>query len=121
MTPRCPPVAAVTVAALVLLPAGGIRALQQRAVPVKWVTAWASSQDGLALSPVTNVTVRMIARVTISGEALRIRLDNTFGAAPLLIGKAYVGQRVQGASLAAGSNRQVSFNTSARGVGAPGG
>src|ERR1700681_3079497 len=121
MTPRCPPVAAVTIAALVLLPAGGIRALQQRAVPVKWVTAWASSQDGLAMSPVTNVTVRMIARVTISGEALRIRLDNTFGTAPLLIGKVYVGQRIQGATLAEGSNRQVSFNASASVTVPPGG
>ena len=43
----------------------------------------------------------MIARVTISGDAVRIRLDNTFGTAPLSIGKAYVGQRIQGAALAA--------------------
>src|ERR1700675_4984385 len=114
MTPRCPPLAVVTVAALaLLLPAGGIRAFQQRAVSAKWITAWGSSQDGLAVSPVTNATIRMIARVTISGGAIRIRLDNTFGTAPLLIGKAYVGQRIQGATLAEGSNRQVSFNTSA--------
>ena len=32
----------------------------------------------------SNATVRMIARVTIAGEAVRIRLDNTFGTAPLV-------------------------------------
>ena len=66
------------------------------------------------MNAVTNTTVRMIARVTIAGDAVRIRLDNTFGTAPLSIGKAYVGQRIQGAALAPGSNRQVSFNTSAQ-------
>ena len=65
------------------------------------------------MNAVSNTTVRMIARVTISGDAVRIRLDNTFGGAPLSIGKAYVGQRIQGAALAPGSNRQVSFNKSA--------
>jgi hypothetical protein len=55
----------------------------------------------------------MIARATIPGEAVRIRLDNTFGTAPLVIGKASVGQRIQGAALAAGSNRQVVFDKSA--------
>jgi lysophospholipase L1-like esterase len=113
MTPRCPPLAVVTVAALLLLPAGGIRALQRGPASARWVTAWGSSQNGLAVTPITNATVRMIARVTISGEALRIRLDNTFGTAPLVIGKAYVGQRIQGAALAEGSNRQVTFNASA--------
>ena len=56
----------------------------------------------------------MIARVTVSGDAVRIRLDNTFGTTPLTVGKAYVGQRIQRAALAAGSNRQVLFNASAR-------
>ena len=52
----------------------------------------------------------MIARVTIPGEAVRIRLDNAFGASPLSVGKAYVGLRIQGAALATHSNRQVFFN-----------
>jgi len=54
----------------------------------------------------------MIARVTIGGDAIRIRLDNTYGTSPLKIGSAYVGHRVQGAALAAGSNRQILFNRS---------
>jgi lysophospholipase L1-like esterase len=86
---------------------------QQRAAPVRWITAWATSQQGPGTNVVTNATVRMMARVTIAGEAVRIRLDNTFGTAPLSIGKTYVGQRIQGAALAANSNRQVFFDKSA--------
>ena len=86
---------------------------QESTTAARWMTAWATSQQGLGTGAVTNATVRMIARVTISGESVRIRLDNTFGTAPLSIGKAYVGQRIQGAALAAGSNRPVSFSNSA--------
>src|SRR5213593_4027043 len=78
-----------------------------------WVTAWGASQQGLGEAKVTNATVRMIARVTIPGDSVRIRLDNTFGTSPLAIGKAYVGQRIQAAALAAGSNRPVLFRGSA--------
>lgn len=75
----------------------------------RWLTAWAASQTGLGTTAVTNATVRMIARVTIPGDAVRIRLDNTYGTGPLAIGNAYVGHRIQGATLAEGSNRQVFF------------
>jgi len=91
------------------LPLGA--AAQQRTSD-RWITAWGSSQNGLGMTAVTNATVRMIARVTIGGDAVRIRLDNTYGTTPLTIGSAYVGQCVQGAALAAGSNRQVRFNQS---------
>jgi lysophospholipase L1-like esterase len=88
-------------------------ALQQPARSARWVTAWSTSQQTLGTTAISNATVRMIARVTIPGEAVRIRFDNAFGTAPLVIGKVYVGQRIQGATLAAGSNRQVVFNKSA--------
>jgi lysophospholipase L1-like esterase len=54
----------------------------------------------------------MIARVTIPGDAVRIRLANTLGAAPLSVRKAYVGERVRGAALAPGSNKRVLFKGS---------
>ena len=100
------------VAGLAALTASGIVARQQAPASERWITAWGTSQNGLGMNAVSNTTVRMIARVTISGDAVRIRLDNTFGAVPLSIGKAYIGLRIQGAALAPGSNRQVSFNKS---------
>src|SRR5579864_7780958 len=84
----------------------------QRPSSATWITAWGSSQQGLGTATMTNATVRMVARVTIPGEAVRIRLDNTFGSGPLAIGRMYVGQRVQGPALAAGSNRQAFFKGS---------
>jgi lysophospholipase L1-like esterase len=80
----------------------------------RWITAWGTSQQALGATGMSNATVRMIARVTIAGEAVRIRLDNAYGASPLSIGKAYVGLRIQGAALATNSNRQVFFNRSER-------
>jgi len=75
-----------------------------------WVTAWGTSQQALADTRITNATVRMIARVTVPGDAIRIRLDNAFGMEPVAIGRATVGLRIQGAAVAAGSNRPLSFN-----------
>jgi len=75
-----------------------------------WFTAWSTSQHALGDTRMTNATVRMIARVTISGDAVRIRLDNAFGTEPVAIGRARVGYRVRGAAVAAGSNRPLTFN-----------
>ena len=113
MTNASWPVNIVLVAALALLLESGTTARQQPPAAARWITAWGTSQQSIGPDAVTNTTVRMIARITASGEAVRIRLDNTFGTAPLTVGKAYVGQRTQGAALAAGTNRQVFFNTSA--------
>ena len=52
-----------------------------------WVTAWASSQQAVGQTKISNATVRMIARVTLPGDSVRIRLDNTFGAAPVSFGR----------------------------------
>ena len=95
-----------------VLVVSAIVAAQQPPAADRLITAWATSQAGLGTTVVTNTTVRMIARVTASGEAVRIRLDNTFGTMPLSIGKAYVGLRIQQAALAAGSNQPVTFNRS---------
>jgi len=103
-------IASTIACAATLLLVTGSAAQQQRA---RWITAWGTSQQTLGTTGVSNATVRMIARVTIAGEAVRIRFDNAYGASPLSIGKAYVGLRIQGAALATNSNRQVFFNTSA--------
>jgi lysophospholipase L1-like esterase len=83
------------------------------ASPSRWITAWGTSQQGLGPSTVSNATVRMIARVTVAGEAVRIRLDNTFGTSALSIGKIYIGPRIQGAAIAERGNKQVFFGQSA--------
>jgi lysophospholipase L1-like esterase len=88
-------------------PAARARAATDHAA---WVTGWGTSQQTLGDVQITNATVRMIARVSIPGDSVRIRLDNTFGTEPVTIGRAYIGYRVQGAALAAGSNRPLTFD-----------
>jgi lysophospholipase L1-like esterase len=86
-----------------------------------WQTAWATSQQTLGTPTITNSTVRLIARVTIGGEAVRIRLDNTFGTKPLKIGKASVGLRSRGAALVPRSSRPILFGGAETVIVPPGG
>jgi len=105
-----------TVSQLVLLLLAGclLAVAAQTPTGASWVTAWSTSQQVLGDSTISNATVRLIARVTAPGSAVRIRLDNTFGTEPVRIGQAYVGHRIQGALLAAGSNRPLTFNGAAQ-------
>ena len=41
----------------------------------------------------SNATLRLIARVTVPGDAIRLRFDNTFGAAPVTFGRVSAGPR----------------------------
>jgi lysophospholipase L1-like esterase len=88
--------------------AGAQNANQSNANPA-WVTAWATSQQGAGETRITNATVRMIARVTVPGDSVRVRLDNTFGTTPVAFGKASIGPRIRGAALAAGMVKPLTF------------
>src|SRR6195256_3786540 len=58
-----------------------------------WITAWGTSQQVLGQTRVSNATLRLIARVTAPGDAIRLRFDNTFGSAPVTFGKVSAGPR----------------------------
>jgi len=77
-----------------------------------WVAAWGFSIQGLAPTTATNETVRMIARPTASGGFVRVRLENTFGTAPLTIGAASIAYRNNGAQLVPGSSRPLTVGGS---------
>jgi lysophospholipase L1-like esterase len=74
-----------------------------------WVAGWAASQQGQAQAKLSNATVRMIARVTIPGDEVRIRLDNTFGKTPVTFGTATIAPRVRGVGVANGTVKRVTF------------
>ena len=80
----------------------------------QWVASWASSHQGPSAEDetLTNATVRMIARSTVAGDQLRVRLENTFGTAPVAIGAASVGLQNRGAVVVAGSMRPLRFSGS---------
>lgn len=88
----------------------------------RWIAAWGTSQEVYGTTTLNNRTVRMFARVSIGGQAVRVRLDNTFSPAPVTFAKVYVGQQLvkrsgdsssRNARLIPGSNRQAFFSGSA--------
>ena len=81
-----------------------------RAAAPRWLTAWGTSQQTVSTTALSNTTLRLNARVTISGDAIRLRLDNSYGKSAIRIGRAFVGVRARGAVLVAGSNKSVLFN-----------
>ncbi len=107
---------ALAISTLALMTATGLQPAYLQSSPRagQWRTAWTTSQQTAGTSPITNTTLRLIARVTIGGDAVRIRLDNTYGKGPLTIGAAHVAPRVRGATIAAGSGRPALFGGAAR-------
>lgn len=85
-----------------------------------WVATWTTAQALVrpappAAAPVgargfNNQTVRMIARTSIAGHRLRIKLANAFGSQPLAVGAAHVAIRKAGSEIVPGSDRALSFN-----------
>ncbi len=60
--------------------------------PSKWVGSWATAQqipepnNALSAADLTDATLRQIVHLSTGGEAIRIRLSNAFGTAPLVLG-----------------------------------
>jgi lysophospholipase L1-like esterase len=78
---------------------------------VHWVGTWSASPQA-ASSPVElkGQTIRQIVRVSIGGKRVRVRLSNAYGTSPLTIGAAHVALRSAGSTIAAGSDRMLTFN-----------
>jgi lysophospholipase L1-like esterase len=97
--------------------AGSSEAKKERA---QWVAAWGFSPQGLSPTPLTNQTIRMIARPTITGGFVRVRIENTFATTPVIVGSASIAYRNNGAQLVPASSRPLTFNGSSS-VTIPGG
>ena len=75
-----------------------------------WVGTWTTTPDALEGLALAGQTLRMITRLSIGGTRVRVRLSNTFGAHDLVVGVAHLGLRSQGASIAVGTGRPLTFN-----------
>ncbi|SHL19170.1 Lysophospholipase L1 [Pseudonocardia thermophila] len=82
-----------------------------------WVRAWqASVQPGGA--ELSGATLRMVVHPQVTGDEVRVRLSNRFGAGPLVIGNVAAGRSDGSAGVLPGSTRDVPFG-GARGVTIP--
>ena len=87
------------------------------ATTAHWVGTWTTSPVAQAATGTfgtgfNNQTLRQIARVSLGGSELRLRLSNTFGTKAVVVGSVQVGLRDKGAAIKAGSNRTVTFGAS---------
>lgn len=55
-------------------------------------------------------TVRMIVRPSISGDAVRVKIENTMATTPVVFSGAFIGVVDAGAALVPGSNRRLTFD-----------
>jgi lysophospholipase L1-like esterase len=77
----------------------------------QWFAAWTVSHGARLTAPIlTGESVRMIIRPTISGNAVRVKLENTLGQFPVTFSAAYIGQLQAGAALVLGSNMPLIFS-----------
>nr|WP_307544301.1 SGNH/GDSL hydrolase family protein [Streptomyces sp. V3I8] len=86
----------------VRLPVNGdlhVFALSVRPESRGWTGSWAASSSGYtAVGPWTDRTLRLVVHTSAGGPRVRIRLDNTFAAAPVRIGGATVAVQASGAA-----------------------
>jgi lysophospholipase L1-like esterase len=76
----------------------------------RWIGSWTATPapaDGVALSA---PTIRMFPRVSIGGDAIRIRLSNAAGTGDLTIASTRVALRAPGARIRPETDRPVTFN-----------
>src|SRR5262249_37756877 len=96
-----------------------------------WVATWATAQNLVRVPPATapagappnapakqppigargftDQTIRMIARTSIPGRRLRVKIANQFGGTPVQIGAAHIALREKDSAIVAGSDRVLQF------------
>ncbi|WP_371762506.1 SGNH/GDSL hydrolase family protein [Massilia sp.] len=97
-----------------------VRAQSSSAWCATWGTAPAGPPPSASLQTFSNQTLRLIVHTSIPGNRVRVRLSNEMGSGPLRIGAAHIGVRSSGASLLAGSGRDLTFGGSPGATVAPG-
>jgi hypothetical protein len=80
-----------------------------------WIGTWATApQQGIPgrLQAFGNQTLRLIVHTSAGGKMVRIKVSNTFGEQPLLIGSAHIARRAAGADIDPTSDRTLTFHGS---------
>ena len=77
-----------------------------------WVGTWAAAPQAAVKGPAQtfhNQTLRLIVHTSVGGKKVRIKISNTFGDQPLLIGDAHIARRTSEADLDPASDRTLKF------------
>ena len=91
--------------------------------PQHWIGTWATAaQPSIPDRPrmFRDQTLRLIVHTSAGGKAVRIKISNTFGDQPLVIGGAHIAKRGAGANVDPGSDRTLTFGKHSSTIIAPG-
>jgi lysophospholipase L1-like esterase len=79
----------------------------------QWIGTWATAPQAAvsadAAQVFKNQTLRLIVHTSAGGARARIRISNTFGDKPLVIGSAHIARRAAAADIDPASDRVLSF------------
>lgn len=106
--------AVVASAALLATPSGA----QGETTALPWAGTWSSAAQAptdifaptWSLDGFNNQTVRQVVRISAGGSAIRIRLSNVYGSAPLRVTGATIAETGAGASVRPGTLRPLTFH-----------
>jgi lysophospholipase L1-like esterase len=78
----------------------------------RWIGTWATAPQPALPSRIQtfrNQSVRLIVHTSVAGRIARIKISNTFGDQPLVIGGAHIARRTGGADIDPKSDRMLKF------------
>ena len=78
-----------------------------------WIGTWATAPQPAIPSQVQtfrNQTLRLIVHASAGGAKARIKISNTYGDQPLVIGAAHIARRTSGADIDPASDHALTFN-----------
>lgn len=79
----------------------------------EWIGTWAAAPQPstpAGAQTLHNQTVRLIVHTSIGGTRVRIKISNTFGDEPFLIGSAHIARRTAAAGIDPTSDRTLTFS-----------
>jgi lysophospholipase L1-like esterase len=80
--------------------------------PERWIGTWATAAEPALPSNVLRVqnqTLRLIARTSVGGASVRIKVSNIFGDGQLVVGNAHIARRTSGAEIDPATDRALTF------------
>src|SRR5262245_6858020 len=93
-----------------IFPAGGTGVVGKNAGR-RWIGTWAAAAESSLPTAQSygNQTLRLVVHTSIGGPQLRIKISNTYGDKPLVIGAAHIARRAAGADIDPASDRGLMF------------
>jgi lysophospholipase L1-like esterase len=99
----------VTTSLLLMLAGCATNPPGQIAAEPGWYSAWAMSHNARVVANMGGRTVRQLLTPSIAGTAVRVKIENTMGEAPVTFSGASIGLTTHGAAVVEGSLKRLTF------------